>query len=96
MTEIGTLLQTLLALGFVLCLIGLCALAARRFMPLLAKGLPTRQRRLQVVEILPLDPRNRAVILRCDAREHLLVLGEGGVTVVPHDCPPLPTGVTTP
>ena len=44
--------------------------------------IPGRKRRLQVVEILPLDGRRRAVILRRDSREHLVILGANGETVV--------------
>lgn len=44
--------------------------------------MPGRKRRLQVVEILPLDGRRRAVILRRDSREHLVILGANGETVV--------------
>lgn len=82
MDGFGSVLQTLIALIFVLCLIGLCSLLARRFMPMLAAGTPIGQRRLKIVESLPLDARRRAVLLRCDGREHLLVVGEAGVTVV--------------
>ena len=92
MNETNTLLQTVIALVFVLCLIGLCALAARRFAPMLAKTMQTRGGRLQLLEVMALDPRHRAVLLRCDAEEHLLVLGEGGVTVVAHH----PAAVTAP
>jgi len=35
----------------------------------------TRTRRLQIVETLILDTRRRCVIVRCDDREHLLLLG---------------------
>ncbi len=36
---------------------------------------PQRDRRLAVVESLPLDIKRRLVIVRCDDREHLLLLG---------------------
>ena len=82
-------MQAIVALVFVLCLIGLCAVAARRYIPLFAQGaMPRTVRRLKIEEILPLDPRHRAVLLRCDGRAHLLVVGDGGVTVVQHDVPP--------
>ncbi len=38
-------------------------------------GRPGKQRRLQVKESLALDAKRRAVILCCDEREHLIVLG---------------------
>lgn len=85
MNEFTSLLHTVLALVFVLCLIWLCAFAARRFVPgVLAAG---KNRRLQLLEILPLDARHRAVLLRCDTREHLLLVGDGKVCVIDRDLP---------
>ncbi len=40
------------------------------------------RRRLSVVEILALDPKRKAVILRCDDQEHLVILGQTSETVV--------------
>ena len=65
----------LAALLFVLALIGLIAWGARRFRP--GGGAPAgAQRRLQVIEILPLDPRRRLVLVRHDTAEHLLLIGD--------------------
>lgn len=69
------------ALVFVLALMGGLALALRRFglsRPIGAVG----KRRLKIVEILPIDSRRRAVLLRRDGREHLVILGANGETVV--------------
>jgi flagellar protein FliO/FliZ len=38
-----------------------------------------KDRRLRVVETLVLDPSRRVVIVACDGRERLLLLGEGKV-----------------
>ena len=38
---------------------------------------PPGERRLALVESLMLDPQRRLVLVRCDGREHLLILGEG-------------------
>ncbi len=46
-----------------------------------------RPRRLQVVETLPLDVRRRLVIVRCDEKEHLLLLGVDQDTVVDREIP---------
>ncbi|MCB2099441.1 MAG: FliO/MopB family protein [Rhodobacterales bacterium] len=76
-------LQAVLALSFVLALIGALALVARRMG--LGYAVPRRQgqnRRLAVVEVMPLDPKRRLVLVRRDGREHLLLLGLGGETVV--------------
>ena len=40
------------------------------------------KRRLKVVEFLPIDHKRRLVLVRRDDREHLLVLGPEGETVV--------------
>jgi flagellar protein FliO/FliZ len=64
------------ALVFVLALIGLATWLARWF------GFGTRapqvrggQRRLGVVEVATIDARHRAVLLRRDDREHLVLIG---------------------
>jgi flagellar protein FliO/FliZ len=93
MQDFTATLQALLALVLVLCLIGLCTLAARRFLPALQQRLPGQPRRLRVVESLALDPRHRAIVLRCDGQEHLLVVGEGGISLLP---PPLAVPHTAP
>lgn len=71
------------ALILVLGLMGGAALLARRL------GLAgpraenaSEDRRLSIVESLPLDARRRAVILRRDDAEHLVILGPTGETVV--------------
>ena len=64
----------LVSLIFVLGLIGGLAWLLRRFGPpgrLRGPG----QRRLSIVEILPLDARRRLVLLRRDGKEHLVLLG---------------------
>ncbi len=48
-------------------------------------------RRLQIVESLPLDGKRRAVIVRCDKREHLLLLGGQNDIVVDANLPPSET-----
>lgn len=73
-------LKALFALVATLALILGAAYAARR-LGMLRPGAQT-QRRLQVSESLMLDPRRRLVIVRCDAREHVLLLSPGGDVVV--------------
>ena len=73
-----------LALIFVLGLIGLLATLARR----LGFGLPQAQprrgqdRRLALIEVLALDAKRRLVLVRRDNVEHLVILGHEGETVV--------------
>ena len=73
-----------LALAFVLSLIGLLAAAARRW----GLGLPQaqlkrgQQKRLATVEVSALDTKRRLVLVRRDDVEHLIILGPDGETVV--------------
>ena len=69
-------LRFLAALAFVLGLIALLAWAARRFR--LGSAAPGAGRRLAVIETLPLDPRRKLVLARCDDRDYLLLLGQDG------------------
>lgn len=72
-------LQAVAALAVSLGLFGLAVYAGRRwgpagmFQPLRSKA----ERRLAVIESLTLDPQRRLVLVRCDAEEKLLLLGEG-------------------
>jgi len=73
--------RAVFALAVTLGLVGLAAVALRRFGPeALARLTPTRKdRRLAVVESLVLDPARRLVLISCDGEERLLLLGEGQV-----------------
>lgn len=72
--------RALFALIATLALILGVAYGARR-LGMLQPG-ATGPRRLKVSESLMIDPRRRLVIVRCDGREHLLLLGPGGDVVV--------------
>lgn len=81
--ETESYLRFVLALAFVLGLIGLLAMLAKRF----NLGFPTpmktgRDRRLAVVEVAPIDSRRRLVLLRRDGVEHLVLLGPGQDVVI--------------
>jgi len=71
--------RAVFALALTLGLVGLAAVALRRFGPdALARLTPKRkERRLAVVETLVLDPSRRLVLVACDGEERLLLLGEG-------------------
>jgi flagellar protein FliO/FliZ len=83
-------LQTIIALVFVLAMIGLLAMLARR----LGFGLPTirttGEKRMEIVEVLPLDARRRLVLVRCDQNEHLLLLGLESQTIIGSSKSPVP------
>lgn len=78
--HLSDFLQAIFALAVTLGLIGAAAVGLRRYGPgaLARFGSPQRrERRLRVVETLVLDPARRLVIVECDGRERLLLLGEG-------------------
>ena len=81
-------LRAVFALVLTLGLIGLAAVALRRYGPgaLSRFGAPKKDRRLTVIESLVLDPARRLVLVSCDGQERLLLLGEG--RFVAHDAAP--------
>ena len=74
-------LQAVFALALTLGLIGLSAVALRRYGPdaFARFATPRKERRLKLVETLVIDPARRLVIVDCDGKEQLLLLGEGRV-----------------
>lgn len=75
-------LRFLAALLAVLAAIGLLAWLARRFHlgGLARSGLQSG--RLEVIESLPIDGRQRLLLIRRDDREHLLLIGPERSTVI--------------
>ena len=71
----------ILALVFVLALIGALAWMLRRY-GLGGRIATSRRGLLSIVEVAQLDARRRAVLLRRDNVEHLLVLGPTHETVI--------------
>lgn len=75
-------IRLILALIFVLSLIGLLTWLARRFRlgggALAGRG----ARRVKIVETATLDARRRLVLVRRDGTEHLLLVGPAGDLVV--------------
>ena len=49
-----------------------------------------KKRRLMIVETLPLDMKHKAILLRRDATDHLVILGPNGETVVESSIPVTP------
>ena len=77
--DISDFARAVFALALTLGLVGLGAVALRRFGPgaLARLAGPRKERRLAVVESLILDPARRLVIVSCDGKERLVLLGEG-------------------
>lgn len=88
--QFAEIVRMIFALGVTLGLIGLAAWGARRYGPatLLRMQTPLAERRLQILESLVLDPSRRLVLVRVDAEERLLLLGEGSLVSAP--VPPTP------
>lgn len=81
--DISAYLQFALALVFVIALIGVFAVAARRFGfagAVAAKG--STARRLAIVEVRPLDAKRKLVLIRRDDTEHLVILGPTSETLI--------------
>ena len=72
--------RSLFALIATLALIVGVAYGARR-LGMLQPG-AQGPKRMRVTDSLMLDPRRRMVIVRCDEREHLILLGPGGDILV--------------
>lgn len=82
-TDFSQILQLLAALGFVLALMGGLAFLVRRLG--LAGALPQpvgKKKSLKIIEVLPLDSRRKAVLLQREDKQHLVILGPNGETVV--------------
>lgn len=76
--ELTGYLRFILALAFVLALIGIVAALARRFgLGYRAAPRSKGQRRLAIVEVMPVDAKRRLVLFRRDATEHLVLMGAG-------------------
>ncbi|MEM8987125.1 MAG: flagellar biosynthetic protein FliO [Pseudomonadota bacterium] len=82
-------LRVIFALMSVLAMIGLFALAARRFglADLAANGrfgglAAAGRKRLAVTETLAIDPRRRLLLIRRDDTEHLVLLTQDGAAVI--------------
>lgn len=84
-----------LALLFVLGLIGLLAWLARRFR-FDGSMLATTGRRLAVSEMLSIDARRKLVLVRRDGTEHLLVIGQDGTQLLESGIVPPPNPAPSP
>lgn len=79
--DIADFARAVFALALTLGLVGLAGVALRRFGPDAMARLSSAkaERRLKVVESLVLDPARRLIIVSCDGKERLVLLGEGQV-----------------
>ena len=76
-----SLLRFFLAFAMVMALMGGLAFILK-YISQNRLSLNNSNRRLSVVEVLGLDAKRRAMILKCDDEEHLVILSQSGETVV--------------
>lgn len=90
--DLAEYLRFFLALGFVLVLIAILAALVRRsgLGDRLAVAKTTAGRRLDLIEVRPLDAKRKLVLLRRDDREHLVLLGSGSDLLIESDIPAAP------
>jgi flagellar protein FliO/FliZ len=76
---IADFLRAVFALALTLGLIGLAAVALRRYGPdaIARLAMQKKDRRIKIVESLALDPTRRLVLVECDGVERLILLGDG-------------------
>ena len=86
--ELSDYFRFVIALAFVLGLIGLLAWGAKRSgfiaRPSIASG---REQRLAILEVSPLDAKHRLVLIRRDDAEHLVLLGGTSDLLIERDIP---------
>ncbi|MCC3860823.1 FliO/MopB family protein [Pseudemcibacter aquimaris] len=74
----ATIIQFSIALAFVIALLFLCAYLAKR-LGFIARVTVNedgeRKKRLDILEIMPVDAKRRLVLIRRDQTEHLIMLG---------------------
>ncbi len=80
------ILRLVMALGVVLLLMGGLALVMKKLGLSTNSSIKTSdKRRLKVMESLPLDARRRLVIVKCDNKEHLVILGANSECIIDKD-----------
>ncbi len=88
-TDLPQILRLVVAMAFVLALMGGLALALKRLGLTGSVAVPANKRRLKLIESIALDSRRRAVLLQRDDKQHLVILGPNGETVVETDIEPV-------
>ena len=89
LSELPQIIKLFMAMAFVLSLMGLLAYALKKLG--LSGQMPVKQnqKRLKLIEVLHLDSRRRAALIQRDDKQHLVILGLNGETVVETDIQPI-------
>ncbi len=89
--EFSGYLKFVLALIFVIGLIGLLSFLIRRFgMGAIAPYRKSAERRLSVIEVTVVDTKRRLVLVRRDDKEHLILLGANSELLIESGIPARP------
>ncbi len=88
-TELPDIIRLFVAMAFVLSLMGGLALALKKLGLSGAPAMNGKKKRLKLVEALALDSRHRAVLIQRDDKQHLVILGPNGETVVETNIKPV-------
>ncbi len=83
--DMALLAKFFFAFAFVMSLMYLLSWFLKRIGLAGQSMLPGGKRRLKIVEFLPIDHRRKLVLIRRDNKEHLIVLGPSGETLVESD-----------
>lgn len=92
MQALPEIVRMLLALAFVVALMGGLAMALKHFGLAGERPLKTSSKRLKLIERLQLDARRQLVLIQRDGVQHLVILGHNGETLVETDIPQLEEG----
>lgn len=77
-------IQLGLALVFVLALMGLLSFVLKK-VNYAQSGMMGKNNRIQIVEQRMIDSKHKVAIVRCDDKDHLVMMGQNGNTVIKAD-----------
>ena len=77
------------ALIFVLAMMGGLAFALKKLgLAGVGGGLMTGKRRLKTIEMINIDAKNKAAIIECDDKQHLVLLNAGNASIIESNIKP--------
>lgn len=88
--DLSQYLQLGLALIIVLGLMALLSFILKK-VNMAQSGINGKNNRLKIVEQRMIDPKNKLMIIRCDDKDHLVISGQNGNTVIKTDMDIPPT-----
>lgn len=77
-------IQLGIALAFVLALMGLLSFILKKI-NFAQSGMANKNARIKIIEQRMIDSKHKIAIIRCDNKDHLVILGQNGDTVIKAD-----------